>query len=79
MAGRGGSPPPRTGGVAPVAGAGEAAGPDDAAGAGVGAVAELEIRASLPAAGWFIKVLIRSTMEGSRLAKALSLTSSPSF
>ncbi len=81
MAGRDGSPPPRTG-VAILAGEAAGVGVADStkfAVEGVGAGTELEPRASLPADGWFTKDLIRSTMEGSRLAKALSLTSRPSF
>jgi hypothetical protein len=41
--------------------------------------AALELAASLPAAGCDINARIRSTIAGSRLAKALTLTSSPSF
>lgn len=81
MAGRNGSPPPRTGVAVVGADVARVGGADSTfvAAEGSGAGAELEPRASLPADGWFTMDLIRSTMEGSRLAKALSLTSRPSF
>ena len=44
-----------------------------------GGTAAAELRASFPAAGCFISSLIRSTVDGSRLARALTLTSSPHF
>ncbi len=51
-----------------------------AAGLGdAGAGADLALRASFPVDGCLINSLIRSTVDGSRLAKALTLTSSPQF
>jgi hypothetical protein len=74
--GRGGSPPPRTGEVRP--GAGEGADTPPLA-AGLEGAAAAGPRDSFPAPGCVISDLIRSTMAGSRLAKALTLTSSPSL
>ena len=41
--------------------------------------AAAELRASFPVSGCFTSSLIRSTVDGSRLARALTLTSSPHF
>jgi hypothetical protein len=74
--GRGGSPPPRTGEVIPVAGEGAVMPP---LATGLAGAAAAGPRVSFPAPGCVIMDLIRSTMAGSRLAKALTLTSRPSF
>src|SRR5579883_823598 len=66
-AGRPGSTIPRAGAAAP------GAGPTP------GAVAKRGAPASVPAPGCFINARIRSTIAGSRLARALTLTSRPSF
>lgn len=79
------APPPGDGGAAAEGGGGEAPGPNGrgdgftvgaaAVGAGAGGVAP---RASL-AGGRLISSRIRSTVDGSRLAKGLTLTSSSHF